>query len=88
MKTKVNGYVEEKQAKKQTNTYTHTHKQRIKKKKERLTAGKRVSSFFLILSKLGTLRKREEKIQKLSISLCLCLSVSSGFVCTFTNRNS
>ena len=27
MKTKVNGYVEEKQAKKQTNTYTHTNRE-------------------------------------------------------------
>ena len=62
MKTKVNGYVEEKQAKKQTNTHTHTHththKQTENKEKERLTAGKRVSSFFLMLSRLGTLRKR------------------------------
>lgn len=61
MKTKVNGYIEEKQANKQTNQHIHTrtHEQRIKKKKERLTAGKRVSSFFLMLSKLGTLRERE-----------------------------
>lgn len=60
--------------------------------KERLTAGKRVSSFFLMLSKLGTLRERERERrinpESLYISLCQCLSVSSGFVCTVANRNS
>ena len=43
-----------------------------------------------MLSKLGTLTERERRInpESLYISLCLCLSVSSGFVCTVTNRNS
>jgi len=43
-----------------------------------------------MLSKLGTLTERERRInpESLYISLCLCPSVSSGFVCTVTNRNS
>ena len=77
MKTKVNGYVEEKQAKKQTNTYTHTHTQTENKEKERKTYGWKTSIKFLphIVKTWNPKKERRKNPEALYISLSVSLCI-------------